>query len=270
VRFPRAFRMRYGVWRAWTDCAVIRIRYKDFSAGTHDMAGLHGRVERCARGVTVCLLPGLTARQRRTVIRRLRQEASRGFGPALPLPQLAIALGLDRVRTTTRIARAIVRLHPAVTLVPSALVVAMVTLFVIAAGDRPGIVPGTGRGLADAAAVSGGAARVLGSSPSPVRVTRVTVAEGTGGSGDGGTGLGSGQRAAATHAHRKRSKGEQQGRAKRKQSAGGSVRPAAWYTCSPRPAATPRPRDRQLACRRPAPRAVPHTAHRPGPLDFAW
>ena len=128
----------------------------------HDGAGLHGRVERCARGVTVCLLPGLTARQRRAVIRRLRQEASRGFGPPLPLPHLAIALGLDRVRMATRIVRAIVRLHPAVTLVPSAFVVAMMTLFVIAAGDRPGLAPGPGRGLADAAAVSGSAARVPG------------------------------------------------------------------------------------------------------------
>jgi hypothetical protein len=205
----------------------------------HDGAGLHGRVERCARGVTVCLLPGLTARQRRAVIRRLRQEASRGFGPPLPLPHLAIALGLDRVRMATRIVRAIVRLHPAVTLVPSAFVVAMMTLFVIAAGDRPGLAPGPGRGLADAAVVSGSAAVVLGSSPSPRRVTRVTVADG-GGSWAGGTGLGSGQRASATQAHRSRSKGKRQGR------------------------------PRQLACRRPAPRTVPHTDHRPGPLDFAW
>jgi hypothetical protein len=236
----------------------------------HDGAGLHGRVECCARGVTVCLLPGLTARQRRTVIRRLRQEASRGFGPALPLPHLAIALGLDRVRMATRIVRAIVRMHPAVTLVPSAFVVAMMTVFVIAAGDRPGIAPGTGRGLANAAAaVSGSAARVLGSSMSPRRVTGITVAEG-GGTGAGGTGLGSGQRAAATQAHRRRSKGKQQGRAKRKQQARGSVRPDAWYVCPSRAAGTPRSRDSQLACRRPAPRTVPHTAQRPGPLDFAW
>jgi hypothetical protein len=173
------------------------------------------------------------------VIRRLRQEASRGFGPPLPLPHLAVALGLDRVRMATRIVRAVVRLHPAVTLVPSAFVVAMMTLFVIAAGDRPGLAPGPGRGLADAAVVSGSAAVVLGSSPSPRRVTRVTVADG-GDSWAGGTGLGSGQRASATQAHRSRSKGKRQGR------------------------------PRQLACRRPAPRTAPHTAHRPGPLDFAW
>lgn len=170
---------------------MIRIRYKDFSAGTHEVAGLHGRVERCASGVTVCLLPGLTARQRRSVIRRLRQEAGRGFGPPLPGPQLAIALGLDRVGTAARIIRAIVRLHPAVTLVPGALVVAMMTVFVIAAGDRPGIGPGSGGGLAAAAAVSGSVARVTGSGPSLVRVA---VAGGTGGAEAGGTGLGAAPR----------------------------------------------------------------------------
>jgi hypothetical protein len=195
-RIFACFTHAYGAWHAWTDCAVIRIRYRDFSAGTHDVAGLHGKVERCARGVTVCLLPGLTAWQRRAVIRRLRQEASRGFGPALPLPQLAIALGLDRVRTAARIVRSIVRLHPAVTLVPSAFVVAMVALFVIAAGDRAAIAPGRGGGLADAVAVRGGVARASGTSPSQARAARLTAARGTGGTGAGGTGLGSGLQSA--------------------------------------------------------------------------
>jgi len=199
---------------------VIRIRYKDFSAGTHDGGGLHGRVERGARGVTVCLLPGLTAWQRRAVIRRLRQEASRGFGPALPLPQLAVALGFDRVRTAARVVRSIVRLHPAVTLVPGAFVVAMAALFVVAAGDRSGIAPGARAGLADAAVSGSVAGTALSPSASPMGVMRVA---------------------------------------------------AAWYVCPmSATAAWPRSHSRQLACRRPAPRPVPHTAHRPGPLDFAW
>src|ERR1700745_3462773 len=126
--------MRTGFWHVWTDCAVIRIRYKDFSAGTHDVTGLHGRVEPCVRGATIYLLPGLTAWQRRAVIRRLRQEASRGFRPALPLAPLAIALSLDRVRTAAGIIKAIVRLHPAVTLVPSAFVVAIAAVFIMACG----------------------------------------------------------------------------------------------------------------------------------------
>lgn len=140
---------------------MIRIRYEDFAAGTHDLAGLHGRVERCPRGIAVCLLPGLTGGQRRAVIRRLRLEASRGFGPALPAPQLTVALGVDRVTTGARIAASVVRLHPAVTLVPSALAVTMMALFVIAAGGRPGVTPAAGHGLTEVAAVSGSAAGTL-------------------------------------------------------------------------------------------------------------
>jgi hypothetical protein len=156
-----------------------------------------------------------------------------------------------------------------VTLVPGAFVVAMMTLFVIAAGDRPGIAPGTGRGLADAATVRGSIVRVTGSGPSLVRVARAGVAGGTDSTEAGGTGLGSGRRAAASQVRRGPSSSEQRGRAAGNPQVHTAVRPAAWYVCPPTPA-TQRPRDPQLACRRPSPRTVPHTAHRPGPLDFAW
>ncbi len=229
------------------------------------MAGLYGRVEHGTRGVTVFLHPGLAAGQRQAVIRRLRQEASRGFGPALPLPQLAFALGVDQVRTTARAARSIVRLHPAVTLVPSAFVVAMVTLFVIAAGDRSGMAPATGRGLADAA-VSRGVARAQGPASGPVRATRVTADRGTEVTVAGGTRLGSGRSAVAS-AHR--STAAHQRHAQGRRSDRGYARRAR-YVCSPMIATAARPRDGQLACRRPAPWAVPYTAHRPGPPDLAW
>ena len=78
--------------------AVIRVRRRDFVSGSHNVTGFQGIAERLPRGVTIYLLPGLTGRQRRAVIRRLRQEASRGCGPELPLAQLVIALLLDRVR----------------------------------------------------------------------------------------------------------------------------------------------------------------------------
>ncbi len=183
------------------------------------MAGMYGVAECGRRGVTVYLLPGLAAGQRRAAIRRLRQEASRGFGPPLPQPQLAIALGLDRVRTTARTVKAVVRLHPAVTLVPGAFVVAIATLFVIAAGGRAGVAPGPRGGLADAVAVSRGAhgARLGGTAP-----------------------------------------------------AGAYVQQGPWYTCPQVVTAAARARDGQLACHRAGPWAVPHTAHLPGPLDFAW
>jgi hypothetical protein len=252
------------------DCAVIRIRYKDFSAGTHDVAGLQGRTERCARGATLYLLPGLTAGQRRAVIRRLRQEADRGFGPPLPSRQLAVALVLDRVRTAAGIVRAIVRLHPAVTLVPGACVVAMMTLFVVAAGGRPGITPGPRGGFADAATisggpVSGGTARAVRPGPRHARMTQVTDA---GATAAGGTELGSAERVLLKEAPAGRLG---------KSSPPASAWPGAWYACPPvlagnssLPGNSSRARGAQFACRRPGPRAVPRTAHLPGPLDFAW
>jgi hypothetical protein len=113
------------------DQAVIRIRYKDLPPG------LHGKAEHCARGVTVYLLPGLTGRQRKAALRRLRQEASRGCGPALPLPQLTVALGLDRVLSAFRHTAAVVRLHPAGSLLPTALAGVLMTLFVLASVSVP-------------------------------------------------------------------------------------------------------------------------------------
>jgi len=111
------------------------------------MAWLHGRTEGAARGAVIYLLPGLAGGQRRAVIRRLRQEASRGFGPPLPLPLLALALGLDRLRTAAGLAGAIVRLHPTVALLPSGLAAAVMTLFVVSAGGS-GISGGLPGGLA--------------------------------------------------------------------------------------------------------------------------
>jgi hypothetical protein len=124
---------------------VIRIRYRDFSAGKHDITGLHGVARRGPRGVTVYLVPGLTAGERRAVLRPLRQEASRGFGPPLPLPAFAFALCADRLRTTAETGTAVIRLHPAVTLLPGAFVAAAMTLFVLAsASASAGFRPGTG------------------------------------------------------------------------------------------------------------------------------
>jgi hypothetical protein len=110
---------------------MIRIRYRDLSPG------LHGKAEHCGRGVTIYLLPGLTGGQRKAALRRLRQEASRGCGPALPVPQLAVALVWDRVRVAFRNAAAIVRLHPAATLLHAAAASALMTVFVLASVSVP-------------------------------------------------------------------------------------------------------------------------------------
>jgi hypothetical protein len=110
---------------------MTRIRYRDLPPGSH------GKAERGARGVTVYLLPGLTGSQRKAALRRLRQEASRGCGPALSAPQLMVALGWDRVRTALRAAAAIVRLHPVVSLLPAGVAGALMTLFVLASVSVP-------------------------------------------------------------------------------------------------------------------------------------
>jgi hypothetical protein len=188
---------------------VIRVRRRDFVSGSHNVTGLQGIAERFPRGVTIYLLPGLTGRQRRAVIRRLRQEASRGFGPELPLPQLLIALVLDRVRGALALAAAAVRWHPGVTLLPAAFVAAVMTLFVLAsAGVGPGPVvrpalaaaqPGTGLGTVRVDGGAGGLVSIGGTAPKGAQAGGA----GAGGIrpssiGAGGRGLGSGQPARTT------------------------------------------------------------------------
>jgi hypothetical protein len=244
------------------------------------MAGLHGRAERGPQGVTVYLLPGLTTWQRRAVIRRLRQEASRGFGPPLPLPQLALALCLDQVRTAARMAGAIIRLHPAAALVPGAFAVAVLALLVVTSAHGLSAASRAQSGLAEAAAVGGGAAvRAVTVRPIRARVPRVTVAVGADSSGSGGmsdsggAGLGSDQGSPVKHAPWT-SQAQGKNRAVRR-----SVKSGAWYVCpqavtapvagstasAPRPTGlaagsasrVSRSRASQLACRRSASRPVP-------------
>jgi hypothetical protein len=170
---------------------VIRIRYPDFSSGARDLAGLHGIAEPSARGVTVYLLPGLTGRQRKAVIRRLRQEASRGFGPALPLFWLVIALCVDRMRMAAGTALAVFRLHPTATLLPGVAAAAM-ALFVLsstggAPGPGPGPAPGPRAGLAGVLVGNGRSAPAVGSAIGDLN----SAIGDPNGIGLGGSGLGS-------------------------------------------------------------------------------
>jgi hypothetical protein len=227
---------------------VICIRYKDFSAGTHDVTGLHGRAERGPRGVTVYLIPGLTACQRRAVIRRLRQEAGRYVGPALPLPQLAVALGLDRVRSAARIAGAIVRLHPAVTLLPGALVAGLMAVFVIASAGGPALAAGQQAGLAVAAGP--GVPQVVTEAVVPAR-----------GAAPGRTELDAGHQALGAVAQPRARPGDR------------AVPPfhlCVWCACVPLLVGQPpAPFPGQLACGRSASRLAPYTAQVPDPRAFA-
>ena len=89
--------------------AMIKIRYRD----SNELSpGLHAAAERHGRSTTVYLLSGLTAAERRAALRRLRLSARMGYCPRLPAAQLALALLVDRIRTTIGQAGAVFRLHP--------------------------------------------------------------------------------------------------------------------------------------------------------------
>jgi hypothetical protein len=94
---------------------MIKIRYRD----PNELSpGLHAEAERHGRMTTVYLLTGLTAAERRAALRRLRISARMGYGPALPLVPLALALFADRIMTGVAHAGAVFRLHPAGSTVP--------------------------------------------------------------------------------------------------------------------------------------------------------
>jgi len=216
------------------------------------VTGLHGRAERSPHGVTVYLVPGLSACQRKAVIRRLRQEASRYVGPALPLPQLAVALGLDRIRSAARTAGAMVRLHPAVTLLPGALVAALMTVFVVASADGTALATGQRAGFAGAS-TSLSANRPAG----PLAVTEAVVPAREAGGGS----MGLNSQALG-------------GRARPRTQPDGRAVPG--YPVTARCACPPvlsgqarAPFPGQLACGRSVPRPAPYTAQLPDPCAFA-
>src|SRR5580658_126397 len=94
---------------------MIKIRYRD----PNELSpGLHAAAERHGRNTIVYLLSGLSAAQRRAVLRRLRISGRRGYDPRLPAPQLALALLADRIRTMFGRAGAVFREHPAGSTVP--------------------------------------------------------------------------------------------------------------------------------------------------------
>jgi hypothetical protein len=94
---------------------VIKIRYRDADELS---PGLHAAAVRQGRNTIVFLLPGLTAAERRSALRRLRLSARMGYCPPLPAAELALALVADRIRTTIGQLGTLVRSHPAGSTVP--------------------------------------------------------------------------------------------------------------------------------------------------------
>jgi hypothetical protein len=114
---------------------VIFIQYRDLSAG------LHGKAECAGRSTTVYLVPGLTRAQQNAALRRLRQESRMGCGPRLSAVQLALAVVADRIRTGLGQMLAVIRWHPALTVLPTLLVATLAWLFVASMPAHPGALP---------------------------------------------------------------------------------------------------------------------------------
>jgi hypothetical protein len=179
---------------------VIRVRYQDISSGSHHGTGLYGTAKRCPQGVTIYLVPGLTGWQRKAVIRRLRQEASRGCGPELPLAGLVVALAADRVRVAVKLTAGAVRLHPTTTLLPTGLVaIGMMMLVLTSAGVRPELAAAAGRaGTRHAGLTVGFGSNAGDGGASFDAANSASDGRGSGGRGSGGRGLVAQQRRLAT------------------------------------------------------------------------
>ena len=115
---------------------MIKIIYRDLSPGLHASAQVSGR------RTVIALLPGLTPDQRRAALRRIRHSGRMGHGPRVPAIGLALALGLDRIKATTRTGAAVVRLHPAGSTLPVVLLSAAAVVFVLMATVSIHVLPG--------------------------------------------------------------------------------------------------------------------------------
>jgi hypothetical protein len=104
---------------------MVKIRYTDLPAGLHVSAEKHGR------HTVIYLLPGLTAAQRRAALIRVRSSARMGHGPRLPAFSMAVALGLDRLRSTVCNGAGAMRAHPLLLLPPLILLVSGGIVFML-------------------------------------------------------------------------------------------------------------------------------------------
>ena len=115
---------------------MIKIVYRDLSPGLHASAQVSGW------HTVISLLPGLTLNQRRAALRRIRHSGRMGHGPRVPAIGLALAVGRDRIKATTRTGAAVVRLHPAGSTLPVVLLSAAAAVFVLMATVSIHVLPG--------------------------------------------------------------------------------------------------------------------------------
>jgi hypothetical protein len=104
---------------------MITIRYADLPEGFTAQAEQRGRRR------VIYLRPGLTAEQRRLVLRRARQSARMGYGPRLPAAGVAQAVARDSIRGTLGTMGAVLRRHPVGSIVLAAGLAAVVSSYAL-------------------------------------------------------------------------------------------------------------------------------------------
>jgi hypothetical protein len=104
---------------------MVKIRYSELPSGLHVSATKHGR-----RAI-IYLKPGLTHAERHAALVRVRSSGRMGHGPRLHALGLAVAIGADWVRGTTRNGVTAVRSHPLLLLPPLILLVSTAIVFIL-------------------------------------------------------------------------------------------------------------------------------------------
>ena len=128
---------------------MVKIRYSDLPVGLHVIA------EREGRDTVVYLLPGLTPAQRRAALLRVRSSARMGHGPGLPAFGMALAIVIDRVRTTARNGVVAMRAHPMLLLPPMIVLVSSAIVVMLMSFVSVISVPGSTGGTVHTVGVTG-------------------------------------------------------------------------------------------------------------------
>jgi hypothetical protein len=103
----------------------MKIRYLELPSGLHVSATKHGR------RTIIYLKPGLTPAERHAAFTWVRSSGRMGQGPELHPLGMAVAIGADWTRTTTRNGLAALRSHPVLLLPPLILLVSTAIVFIL-------------------------------------------------------------------------------------------------------------------------------------------
>jgi hypothetical protein len=104
---------------------MVKIRYSELPSG------LHVSATKLGRRTTIYLQPGLTPAERHAALIRVRSSGRMGHGPQFHPFGMAMAIGADWIRTTTRNGATALRSHPVLLLPPLILLVSTAIVFIL-------------------------------------------------------------------------------------------------------------------------------------------